>query len=241
MGDQAALQLTCSSSAEEVVQRIRRGKGHYPLCCGKVHRSVKVSDSQVRVNLILVHVSHVLTVAQAIPWPEYTNRRRCLPAPAQDVYKTAMGDLVVSIAGKQITCEYRLILAEGSQDPEREQRGDDVYVCNKHVFDLSLPNQTHRPRYSSSCALAIRPHLQSLSGPEGAGCCERCETSDIGQVTELHAVAVLASSAEAQTAFQAEMLHVSTLVTGTPSRKRAWKDIGVDYVSNVMCSRASSS
>ena len=234
MGEDVVLKLTGCSAPGDVVEYMKKGKMCFPLRSYKVLLTHSMVESQVYANLTIVHA----TAAPALPStppPEYTNPRGCMPAEIRQLSKDHFGNMVIGNMKKPVSSELVLVVLQGTQDAECEQRGNDVYVRNLNVKDVlssdagsfSVPVVTAVP-LSSVPSMTLHTERKVI-----AYVTDVLMKSD-HEVLEVHTSAMF-TIGDLEVTFMKQFLLASLEFVKHYSgkRKRHSKDVNSEYVSSL--------
>ena len=231
MGEDVALALTGSSDPDNFLDVMKKGKTFLPMRSYKVLVKHSTVEGHVYANLSIVHASAAPSLPSVTP-PEYTNTRRCMPAQIRHVAKNHFGNMVIDTVQKTVSTELVLVVLEGTEDAECEQRGNDVFVRNLKVKDLlssdadsfSIPIVTAVP-------LNGVPSMTLHAGRKVIAWVTDVIMKSPSEVLEVHASAMFTVDEDGIT-FMKQFLEAALNFVGKSSgkRKRQWKDVNLDYV-----------
>ena len=158
-----------------------------------------------------------------------------MPAEIRQLSKDHFGNMVIGNMKKPVSSELVLVVLQGTQDAECEQRGNDVYVRNLNVKDLlssdagsfSVPVVTAVP-LSSVPSMTLHAERKVI-----AVVTDVLMKSD-HEVLEVHTSAMF-TIGDLEVTFMKQFLLASLEFVKHYSgkRKRQWKDVNSEYVSSL--------
>ena len=234
MGEEVALELLGCSGAEEFLEALKKGKSFLPLRSYKILATHNTVEGNVYVNLSVVH-AHDSPVVPTIAPPEYTNLQGCTPAEIRCVSKNHFGNMITRISSSTVSSELVLVVLEGTMDATCEQRGDDVFICNRMVKDLMSSEVDPFPiSVVSAVPLSSVPSMNLHTGRKSIAVVTDVIMKSELEVLEVH-VSHMFSATEENIKFMTEYYQAAIQYADRcrTSRKRQWKDVTSEYVASL--------